>query len=869
MFFEILAKPLAQRSPQFKDRDFIPYLNSSLFEIHPDEKRLIAIANLSDDASINYHSKTVVRDANKNRKSGEINTLTYLLDFLDAYDFGSDSSDELVKDNKDLINASVLGLIFEKINGYKDGSFYTPSFITMYMARETITKAVIDKFNTVKSWECKTLNELHNKIEDKVEANKIINTLTICDPAVGSGHFLVSSLNELIFIKNELDILIDENGKKLKCSITIENDELVIFDDEDEVFHYKPKSKDSSRIQKTPFNEKQTLIENCLFGVDINPNSTQITKLRLWIELLKNAYYKEDGTLETLPNIDINIKTGNSLISRFAIGDALKDKKIKAEIAVYKTAVQNYKNNVGNKHEVMRSIDAIKAKFSHNLIDVHWANKGLNNKLVEFVGLYGIDKSLSKDLTYKAIQAEIMYQTSLIDDARPSQNEQKHRKDLLQTIHDYETQIEKLKSGKIYENAFEWRYEFPEVLDENGDYIGFDVVIGNPPYGVKLSKFELEILKNNTPCWKATILQDSYFAFLVLGLALGKTVGGLSFIIPNTWRLISAAADFRKESLSQFGLYQVETFLKPIFDEAVVDCDIVFYAKRKNEIVILNVNDSEQRQKSQSIPTNIITAHGSINSQLSIEEYKIIDKTRANAAKLGEITEIKNGVKPYEVGKGSPKQTRITLEEKPYTSVYKKDETFVPLIGGSNFHKYVLRWNQDNFISYGEQLAAPRDPLIFKKRKKIIVRQTSDSIIATIIGRGYVMRNNTHIILKKNPAFQLEYILSLLNSRMFDFIYWTINPEKGEALAEVKAIHLESLPIRKIEKSAQKPYVKLVNKILAEKKLDPKADTSTLEAEIDVMVYRLYELSYDEVKTIDPDFSMTSDIYDSQEKETP
>ena len=319
LFFEILAKKVTNRTN--RNFDYIPYLNSSLFEIHADEKTLIAISNLSDDACIEYFGKTVAKNNSKKAKTGSVNTLEYLFEFLDAYDFSNDSKEEVITEQKSLINASVLGLIFEKINGYKDGSFYTPSFITMYMARESVTKAVIDKFNTTQSWECKTLVDVHNAISDnklsKQKANDIINSITICDPAVGSGHFLVSALNELIYIKNELGVLIDHSGKKLECEIKIQNDELIVTLDNGDIFSYENGSGTKTKIQKTLFHEKQTIIENCLFGVDINPNSVNICRLRLWIELLKNAYYKEDGTLETLPNIDINIKCGNLICPRF------------------------------------------------------------------------------------------------------------------------------------------------------------------------------------------------------------------------------------------------------------------------------------------------------------------------------------------------------------------------------------------------------------------------------------------------------------------------------------------------------------------------------------------------------------------------
>ena len=257
------------------------------------------------------------------KRTGKIKTLDYFLSFLDAYDFGAEHSSEnsLIHENsKTLINASVLGLIFEKINGYKDGSFFTPGYITQYICHKTLRRAVVDKFNKLKGWNCADFEDLKDRIEYgqrevRIEANQIINSIKICDPAVGSGHFLVSALNELIAIKSELGVLQDrqEQPKRIKdYDVRVEQDELVISDEDGDYFKYNPSDTTSQRIQEALFEEKQEIIENCLFGVDLNPKSVEICRLRLWIELLKNAYYyrNEDGkrVLQTLPNIDINIK---------------------------------------------------------------------------------------------------------------------------------------------------------------------------------------------------------------------------------------------------------------------------------------------------------------------------------------------------------------------------------------------------------------------------------------------------------------------------------------------------------------------------------------------------------------------------------
>ncbi|WRH66910.1 MAG: hypothetical protein RSE13_26090 [Planktothrix sp. GU0601_MAG3] len=189
LFFQVLAVKSSERKPDInKIFSHVPYLNSSLFEPTELEHQTLVISNLRAE-KLPILSTTVLKDANGNKRTGELNTLQYLFEFLDAYDFSSEGSEGIQEDQKTLINASVLGLIFEKINGYQDGSYFTPGFITMYMCRETLRKAVVQKFNEIKGWNCQTIDDLYDKIEDRTEANQIINSLKICDPAVGFGTF--------------------------------------------------------------------------------------------------------------------------------------------------------------------------------------------------------------------------------------------------------------------------------------------------------------------------------------------------------------------------------------------------------------------------------------------------------------------------------------------------------------------------------------------------------------------------------------------------------------------------------------------------------------------------------------------------------
>ncbi|MFA5773044.1 MAG: DNA methyltransferase, partial [Thermoplasmata archaeon] len=385
LFHKVLAVNLKDRTEAIRSKySRVPYLNSSLFEISELEDQTTKINSLDNDGQLELINTTILKDTKKN--ADKLPTLDYLFKFLDAYDFASEGTEDVQENNKTIITASVLGKVFEKINGYKDGSIFTPAFITMYMCKQSIRLAVVEKFNEALSENGKTLfdkfEDVKNytsrlfKTQEILKANEIINSLRICDPAVGSGHFLVSSLNEIISIKAELGILADEKGNSISgYEIEIVNDELIITDPKSNILEYKlqngkPISKEIQHLQKTLFHEKQNIIENCLFGVDINPNSVKICRLRLWIELLKNAYYKEETNfleLETLPNIDINIKCGNSLLSRFPLDADLSKalRSIKYNIKTYRGFVNDYKNEKSRdvKRGLQKMIDSIKNDF--------------------------------------------------------------------------------------------------------------------------------------------------------------------------------------------------------------------------------------------------------------------------------------------------------------------------------------------------------------------------------------------------------------------------------------------------------------------------------------------------------------------------
>ncbi|MGL2677648.1 DUF7149 domain-containing protein [Helicobacter pylori] len=596
LFFEVLAKKNSERLPEIKQDKIlekIPYLNSSLFDKTPLELKGHEI-KLLDNKKLEIYKNSVLKKDNP--KQEPLPLLKYLFEFLRLYKFTTTPKD--IKDNTDtskscLINPSVLGLVFEKLNGYKEGSFYTPNFITSYMCKESITPIVLDKFNQTYNIECENLTELRNYFKDnysykegkRKEYLNTLLTLRICDPAVGSGHFLVSALNEMVWIAYELGLIASLYRHELK----LENDEIIIHTPKNEVFKYTiPHSENDPhhQIQKELFELKKDIIENCLFGVDINPNSCEITKLRLWIELLKYSYYifekgKNTNNLETLPNIDINIKCANSLISRFNLNDDLKKiPNIKKKIQEYKDLVAQYKDPNPlyplNKQDLINKIQDLKNTFSLTLKDPKTKaelEKAIEKHITKYNDFALDDKSLLDGLNY--------FIPSLFGTLKLSPKEEEEAFASYGRIRALRKKLDDALSGGEYHNAFEWRFEFPEVLNDEGNFLGFDCIIGNPPY------IRQEHIKDLKPLLEKQYQDfynsssDIYTYFFALAYHLLKDKGFNAFITSNKYARAKYGAKLRELLLKKTTLVSyMELNALKVFESAAVDTSIIHFIKQ-------------------------------------------------------------------------------------------------------------------------------------------------------------------------------------------------------------------------------------------------------------------------------------------------
>ena len=901
LFFQVLARKYDDRNQDVKKAfEKVPYLNSSLFEPTEIEQLTLFISNLKDDKTIPLISSTVLKNDQGKKRTGNINTLEYLFEFLNAYDFTSEGSEEIQEDNKSLINASVLGLIFEKINGYKDGSFFTPGFITMYMCRETIRKAVVQKFNETKKWNCNSIEELYNKIEDRNEANKIVNSIKICDPAVGSGHFLVSALNEMIAVKNDLKILQDRTAKRLKeYHVEVVNDELIITDEEGELFDYNPSNKESQRIQETLFHEKQTIIENCLFGVDINPNSVKICRLRLWIELLKNAYYKNATELETLPNIDINIKCGNSLVSRFAMDADLKQalKKSKWTIDSYRIAVDTYRNaeSKEQKREMEKLISDIKSDFRTEISMSDPKIKKLRKLEYDFSLLVSPNMFKEEDAQYGN------------KDNKKKAQERKSK--LLAEIQVLKQEIEEIKSNKIYENAFEWRFEFPEVLNDDGDFVGFDVVIGNPPYiQQRKLKGQIGILKDKYVVHTGT--SDLSVFFIEKGFSILRSSGIFSFITSNKFFGTEYGEKVRK-FLSEYQFIQLINFEQVrIFDEALVSTTILILQNNHNRDLMSYLSFEKEDVKEDNFSLAVSRRFKQANQNIlskepwyfnSQEENKILKKLNFLGTSISTIDSIR-----IRMGVKTGFDDAFIINQDTFDNLSKEDlsrNIIKPFLRGRDIKRFYFDFNNlyllfipwhfplqaDTSItgvsSLAEEKFTEKYPNIYKHllnyKSNLLARNQAETGIryewyclqraATTFVEDYYKEkiiwglisgdwnfafDNEDTFISSASYFLVsdeisnKLILGLLNSKLYRYHYNFIGEKTAGGAFVFKKTTIEKFLIPNDIKKASS-LVPLVDKILILKKGNSKADTAELENQIDLLVYELYDLTEDEIKVIE------------------
>ncbi|EAH4950523.1 class I SAM-dependent DNA methyltransferase [Campylobacter coli] len=910
LFFEILAK---ERSTRKKSEfAYLPYLNSSLFEKQSIENTL-EISNLNNDLKLNYYKNTVLKDDKCKAKKGQVGLLEYLFEFLDSFDFGSDDEQSEILSQKELISSSVLGNVFEKLNGYKEGSFYTPSFITSYMCKESITKVVLDKFNAQFDLDAKDISELRKSLrkEDKKAQKELLNSIKICDPAVGSGHFLVSALNVMLSIYDELNLFDEE------FYLEVQNDEILITGRKGEFIEYKrpstPKDK-AHLIQQELFHTKKDIIENNLFGVDINPNSCEITKLRLWIELLKHSFYQsfDDENyhdLKTLPNIDINIKCGNSLVSYFETGKSLSHyPNIKERMSKYKRIVKDYKEGFyTDKNLIAKEIKNLQESFKNFCLKDKFNKeiKQLTNGANEYSKKYGdFLADEHHDEKFKSFFSKNMFEFSF--------DEKVAIKEFANLKKEYDN-IFNLESN----HPFEWRFEFPEILDDDGNFKGFDLIIGNPPYIKEAENKELFTNTKKLRTYQGKM--DIWYHFVGRGFDILKNNGYLAFIATNNWVTNSGAKKLRNIVLEESQILSLVDFSSfMVFDSASIQTMIMQFQKTKPpknyefhfaKITtqtpiyedVINLLKNEKTQNNEILKINL-TPKKFIDKTLNFtkSDYEeLFNKIQKYGKFYLEEKEVANGIHPhydfinnrinsnhnfaFKIGQGifglseeEKEKLKLTKLENNLVKPYYDTQNFLKFFFKKNNHQWLIYTNSSfknpnsmddypnlkkhldkfqNVITsdnkpYG--LHRARDEKFFTGSPRIVaLRKCVGEPKFSYVDFDCYVSATFYVI--KTQRINVKYLTAILNSKLIAF--WLKHKGKMQGnnyqIDKEPLLNIPIVDTNSKNKKLADELINLVDEILKAKEQDKNANTQELENKINSLVYKLYNLTEDEIKIIE------------------
>jgi len=755
---KLFAVPQEEALALFAD---IPFLNGGLFECLDRTVDETNKKHYLDGFSRNPKKRPHVPDrlffdsgetadlssayGDKKRKAENV---TGLISILNRYKFTIVENTPI--DQEIALDPELLGKVFESLLAeYNDetkvtarkqtGSFYTPRPIVDYMVDESLkahlSRCLVEKAGMNESDAKAGLDLLftytekdHPFTDSEVTIATLITAIDevkILDPACGSGAFPMGVLHKLVYILGKLD----PNNDRWKQTQLAKLDSAPMREELERAF----------ADNNDDYGRKLYLIENCLYGVDIQPIAIQITKLRFFISLVcdqkTNQNKAKNHNIKPLPNLETKFVAADTLI-----GLPEMDQMELVDPRVYK----------------------IEAEIE-SLYHSHFSEQRRDRKLANQRKV----KALRKEM------AEVLAQSLM------SRKKSEH-------IAEWDP-FDPQSSADF----FDPHWMFGKLLAR-----GFDIVIGNPPYGATLTEAARTYVKKT---YKHQDYQlDTYLLFLERGILLLRQNGIQSFIVPNTWLPSIMFKSIRRFIFGQTRLNSLVDVRTSVFT-AVVDNNIITHCKSAPDAnrfpVVAYTEDGFEPLYMQQQEA----WHSNKGATVSVALTPKLDTIAAAIRRhetLDRFFAITPGCKPYQVGKGVPKQTREIVSDKPFTSENRENPQFRPLLRGRLITKYKILWNEDLWIKFGEWLAEPRESAQYDADEKIVIRQTGDSLIAALDTRQFVVMNNMFTIVPKSNESPLRFALSAINSSVLNWYYQNcINPERGEALAEVKKGHLTQLPL--------------------------------------------------------------------------
>ncbi len=804
----------------------------------------------------------------------------------------------------------LLGEIFENLLAYYNpetgatarkgsGSFYTPQEIVNYMVSESLKAYLGNDLQDFENLAALNQNQKHQLV-------KKLADVKILDPACGSGAFPMGVLYKMVDILKTIDpdnsiwkqVQHDKIiGDKIK---ELENDKKAIANLSD--FEVRTKATKAvedrllelenifnNKYNEDDYSRKLYIIQNCIYGVDIQDVAIQISKLRFFLSLIID---QKNDDIKPLPNLETKFVIANTLIGlekpkqlmlkntklddleddlfelRKKYFEAknhseknklkVQDKNLRTQIA---TILVNDGWNIGMADKIA-NYDIYNQNAQANWFDAEWmfglSSNYNNNEIVVLnkqiiainaqIDAVNISFALNAPLKLLYLKLASVYtQCKVIADE--VENIKNRINELFGLIPNglsnvvnepYNIQYQ-INSLNIKINEINKELETIKLsLKAENDNGVFDIVIGNPPYvGIRTSLMEKELIEYMKRNYIVAIGQfDLFSVFIESGYNLLKNNGVLSFIIPKAIASNQSFEVVRKFFFKSLALKKYVDTKMP-FEKASVESNIIVCQKNNEtgsfenfifENGIFSFKNNIETSSLQKLPFTILPI------SIADNEFKIIIKiNNQNYLKLNDFTEITRG---FEFGFNHYSISKNVSDYK--------------IIKGENVNRYVINFN-DFYVD-----ANFNDAKTFKKREyflntpKLVTRFVSNELIFSYDDVGYCNTNvvyNIHI----NYKLELKYLLAILNSKTLNFWFFKVYQNDDKIFPHIQKNQLDSIPIKQIPLAAQQPFITLVDQILSDKKLGK--NTSNLEHQIDVMVYHLYQLTFTEAQVIDAGLS--------------
>lgn len=719
-----------------------------------------------------------------------------LFDFFDSYNFTIDENDP--NDAEVGVDPEMLGKIFENLlEDNKDkGAFYTPKEIVRYMCQESLTAYLQTGIedvevkehiaNFVKTNDVEKLGGASSELAMSID-RKLID-VKICDPAIGSGAFPMGLLRELYACRKSIEIFEEDNAADIKRHI----------------------------------------IQNNIYGVDIEKGAVDIARLRFWLALIIDE--KEPMPL---PNLDFKIMQGNSLLESYKGVDLdVTSKKLKTGKDTKKT--RGVLSLGFEETDVQKTIqDLVKSYFS---ITDHTLRAQRRQQIDKYV----------KD--YIKVCAE--------------------------GNHEVQDAVDELEIPN--DQFFLWHTYFADVFEKGG----FDIVIGNPPYGVSIKD---DYRKAVVASWGNVPDYEIYYYFIVLAAPLLKEKGIMSYIIPNTFLFNTFAKHFREMLVEKWNVLEILDCTKfPIFESAVVRNAINLFQKDsegskqvgyRNTANVTSFSDLLEREREFMTVESLLAMNQNwgLAFYLGANDIKVINQISSSIDSICNHYDVSQGYIPYRKSDlikiyGKEEGERI-VKERLWHSLQPLDNTYIQEIYGRDITKYSYH-STGEYVKYGKHLACYVDLKFFNSSRLLVREITNPQIIACLLDELFVNDPQLISVIVRDERYSLEFLWGILNSKLATYYHFHHSPKatKG-AFPKILVQDIKGFPLPIASNEQISSLGKVSKKVLTKKKSNLSTDTSALENQIDFLVYHLYGLTYDEVLIVDPDTPISREEYEAYKEE--